>query len=93
MAKLVEKGRIGFSIPTLAWIRRSLQEYDIRIVELTAEIAVESTLLSGMHADPAELTRRAVAQGPDRVDVAQQNLGRGHRGATSPTNNEAVTRS
>jgi PIN domain nuclease of toxin-antitoxin system len=54
LAKLVEKGRIGFSIPTLTWIRRSLQEYDIRMVELTAEIAVESTLLKGMHADPAD---------------------------------------
>jgi PIN domain nuclease of toxin-antitoxin system len=47
-------GRIGFSIPTLTWIRRSLQEYDIRMVELTAEIAVESTLLKGMLADPAD---------------------------------------
>ena len=49
-----EKGRIGFSIPTLPWIRRSLQEYDIQMVELTAEIAVESTQLKGMHADPAD---------------------------------------
>lgn len=54
LAKLVEMGRIGFSIPTLTWIRRSLQEYDIRMVELTAEIAVESTLLKGMLADPAD---------------------------------------
>jgi PIN domain nuclease of toxin-antitoxin system len=54
LAKLVEKGRIGFSIPTLTWIRRSLQEYDVRVVELTAEIAVESTQLKGMHADPAD---------------------------------------
>jgi len=54
LAKLVEKGRIGFSIPTLAWIQRSLREYDIRLVELTAEIAVESTMLKGMHADPVD---------------------------------------
>jgi PIN domain nuclease of toxin-antitoxin system len=54
IAKLVEKGRIGLSIPTLTWVRRSLQEYDIRMVELTAEIAVESTQLKGMHADPAD---------------------------------------
>lgn len=54
LAKLVEKGRIGFSIPTLAWIQRSLKEYDIRLVELTAEIAVESTMLKGMHADPVD---------------------------------------
>ncbi len=54
LAKLVEKGRIGFSIPTMTWIQRSLQEYDIRLFELTAEIAVESTMLKGMHADPAD---------------------------------------
>ncbi len=54
LAKLVEKGRIGFSIPTLTWIQRSLKECDIRLVELTAEIAVESTLLKGIHADPAD---------------------------------------
>lgn len=54
LAKLVEKGRIGFSIPTQTWIQRSLKECDIRLVELTAEIAVESTLLKGIHPDPAD---------------------------------------
>jgi PIN domain nuclease of toxin-antitoxin system len=54
LTKLVEKGRIGFSIPTLTWIQRSIEEYEIRLVELTAEIAVESTMLQGMHADPAD---------------------------------------
>lgn len=62
LAKLVEKGRIGFSIPTLTWIRRSLKEFDIRLVELTAEIAVESTLLTGMHADPADQIIAATAR-------------------------------
>lgn len=54
LAKLVEKDRIGFSIPALTWIQRSLKEYDIRLVELTAEIAMESTMLKGLHADPAD---------------------------------------
>jgi PIN domain nuclease of toxin-antitoxin system len=54
LAKFVEKKRIGFSIPTINWIRRSLQEYDIRIAELSPEIAVESTLLRGFHKDPAD---------------------------------------
>ncbi len=54
LAKLVEKGRITFSIPTLAWIRRSLQELDVRVVELTAEIAVESTMVREIHADPVD---------------------------------------
>ena len=54
LAKLVEKKRIGFSIPTLTWIRRSLNEYEIRIADLSPEVAVESTLLRGFHKDPAD---------------------------------------
>jgi PIN domain nuclease of toxin-antitoxin system len=54
LAKLVEKRRIGFTIPTLSWIRRSLAENQIRIAELTPEIAVESTELQGLHHDPAD---------------------------------------
>jgi PIN domain nuclease of toxin-antitoxin system len=54
LAKLVERRRIGFTIPTLTWIRRSLTENDIRIAGLTPEIAVESTNLQGFHRDPAD---------------------------------------
>ncbi len=54
LAKLVEIERIGFSIPTLNWIRRSLNEWEIDIADLTPEIAVESTLLRGFHKDPAD---------------------------------------
>ena len=54
LAKLVEKRRISFSIPTLTWIRRSLQENNIRVAELSPEIAVESTLLDGFHKDSAD---------------------------------------
>jgi PIN domain nuclease of toxin-antitoxin system len=54
LAKLVEKKRLGFTIPTLVWIRRSLVELNLRIADLTPEIAVESTQLSGFHSDPAD---------------------------------------
>lgn len=54
LAKLVEKKRISFSIPTITWIRRSLNEYDINVADLSPEIAVESTLLQGFHKDPAD---------------------------------------
>ena len=54
LAKLVEKNRIGFSIPALAWIRRSLNEFSIRVADLSPEIAVESTALRGFHRDPAD---------------------------------------
>ena len=54
LAKLVERKRIGFSIPTLEWIQRSLNENSVRVAELTPEIAVESTLLQDFHKDPAD---------------------------------------
>jgi len=54
LAKLVEKQRLGLKIPTLEWIRRSLHESDLRIADLTPEIAVESTQFQGFHADPAD---------------------------------------
>ncbi len=54
LAKLVEKKRIGFSIPTLAWIRRSLNQCNIKVADLSPEIAVESTEMHGFHRDPAD---------------------------------------
>ena len=54
LAKLVEKRRLGFTIPTLSWMRRSLTENNIRIADLTPEIAVASTELQGLHRDPAD---------------------------------------
>jgi len=54
LAKLVERRRIGFTIPTLTWMRRSLSENAIRIADLSPEIAVESTKLQGFHRDPAD---------------------------------------
>ena len=53
-AKLVEKKRIGFSIPTLTWIRRSLNQFNIKVADLSPEIAVESSVMRGFHSDPAD---------------------------------------
>ena len=54
LAKLVERRRIGLTIPALTWMRRSLTENAIRIADLSPEIAVESTRLAGLHRDPAD---------------------------------------
>jgi PIN domain nuclease of toxin-antitoxin system len=54
LAKLVERRRIGLTIPALTWMRRSLTENGIRIADLSPEIAVESTQLAGFHRDPAD---------------------------------------
>ncbi len=62
LAKLVERGRLGFTIPTLTWIRRSLSEKDLRIADLTPEIAVDSTLLKGFHRDPVDQIIAATAR-------------------------------
>ena len=54
LAKLVEKKRISFSIPLISWIRRSLNEGNIYLAELSPDIAVESSQLRGLHKDPAD---------------------------------------
>jgi PIN domain nuclease of toxin-antitoxin system len=54
LARLVERRRIGFTIPTLTWMRRSLNENNIRIADLTPEITIESTDLKGFHRYPAD---------------------------------------
>jgi PIN domain nuclease of toxin-antitoxin system len=62
LAKLVERGRIAFSIPVLHWIRRSLNEQAIQVADLSPEIAVESTRLSGFHRAPADQIIAATAR-------------------------------
>ncbi|MFZ5450281.1 MAG: type II toxin-antitoxin system VapC family toxin [Thermodesulfobacteriota bacterium] len=54
LAKLVKKGRIGFTIPVLTWMRRSLTENNLRLADLTPEIEVESTELQEFHRDRAD---------------------------------------
>ena len=39
---------------TITWIRRSLNQYHIKVADLSPEIAVESTVLRGFHKDPAD---------------------------------------
>ena len=51
---MVQRRRLGFTIPTLTWIRQALSEYDLRFVDLTPEIAGESAGLQGFHGDPAD---------------------------------------
>lgn len=54
LAKLVEKKRISFSIPLVTWMRRSLNEFNINVADLSPEIAVESTQLRDFYSDPAD---------------------------------------
>lgn len=55
VAKLVEYGRLVLSLPPKEWLEQALSYPGIRLLELTPEIAVESTQLPGeFHRDPAD---------------------------------------
>jgi PIN domain nuclease of toxin-antitoxin system len=55
IAKLVEHKRLILPCPTLEWFRQALSYPGVRILDLTPEIALESTQLPGeFHRDPAD---------------------------------------
>ncbi len=55
IAKLVEYGRLELPCPLSEWFEQALSYPGIRLLELTPEIAVESTQLPGeFHRDPAD---------------------------------------
>jgi PIN domain nuclease of toxin-antitoxin system len=55
IAKLVEYSRLTLPLPVGEWLDQALAYPGIRLLELTAQIAVESTQLPGsFHRDPAD---------------------------------------
>jgi PIN domain nuclease of toxin-antitoxin system len=55
VAKLVQKGRLAFSIPCREWIDSALATDGLTLHPLTPEICVASTELPGVfHGDPAD---------------------------------------
>lgn len=55
IAKLVEGGKIILPLPIGAWLTQALSYPGIRLLDLTPQIAVESTQLPGVfHRDPAD---------------------------------------
>jgi PIN domain nuclease of toxin-antitoxin system len=55
VAKLVERGRLQLDVPVEEWLEQALNYPGVRLLELTPEIAVESTRLPGeFHRDPAD---------------------------------------
>jgi PIN domain nuclease of toxin-antitoxin system len=55
VAKLVERGRLELPVSLEMWFEQALSYPGIRILELTPEIAIESTHLPGeFHRDPAD---------------------------------------
>jgi PIN domain nuclease of toxin-antitoxin system len=52
---LESKGRIGFRIPCLQWIREALKIPGLSVIPTSAEIAADSAGLPGdFHGDPAD---------------------------------------
>jgi len=55
IAKLVEYNRLELSCPLYEWFHEALSYPGIRLIDLTPEIAIESTKLpGGFHRDPAD---------------------------------------
>ena len=55
IAKLVERRRLELSCPLKEWFDKALSYPGVRLLQLTPEIAIESTRLPGeFHRDPAD---------------------------------------
>lgn len=55
VAKLYEKGRIGFDKPIQEWMNTAISYPGIQLINITPEIAIASTQLPGnFHKDPAD---------------------------------------
>lgn len=55
IAKLVESGRLILPLPVGKWLDQALAYPGVRLLELSPQIAVESTQLPGsFHRDPAD---------------------------------------
>ena len=62
VAKLVEYQRLKLPCEVLDWLNQALVYPGITLIELTPEIAVASTQLTGFHRDPADQIIVATAQ-------------------------------
>jgi PIN domain nuclease of toxin-antitoxin system len=54
IAKLVEKNRLTFQCSIEEWLELALKYPGIQLLQLNLPIILESTRLSGFHADPAD---------------------------------------
>ena len=54
IAKLVEKNRLVFECSVEEWLAIALKYPGIQLLDLSIPIILESTRLSGFHADPAD---------------------------------------
>ncbi len=71
IAKLVEKGRLRFECSVEEWLKLALNYPGVQLLELSLPIIIQSTQLSGFHADPADQMIVATAKVHDLFLVTQ----------------------
>ena len=55
ISMLNSKNRLQMNTPVLNWLKTCIQKYNLQIIQISPEIAVESCQLpGGFHADPAD---------------------------------------
>lgn len=55
LAMLLQKSRIILNEPALVWMQSAIEKLHLKVLPLTADIAIESTELPGeFHGDPAD---------------------------------------
>lgn len=75
LSMLEAKGRLALSEPCLDWIQQSVEKLQLEILEISPEIAVESSRLpGGFHGDPADRIIVATARKSRRTLVTQDEL-------------------
>ena len=74
VAMLAQKGRLRMSLDAQSW-RRELLQNGLREIEVNGWIGISSTMLLGLHADPADrmIVATALARGA-RLITADQRL-------------------
>ncbi|NER03803.1 MAG: type II toxin-antitoxin system VapC family toxin [Okeania sp. SIO3C4] len=71
IAKLVEKNRLTFECSVEEWLKLALNYPGVQLLELSLQIIIQSTRLSGFHADPADQIIVATAKVHNSLLVTQ----------------------
>ncbi|MBW4650305.1 MAG: type II toxin-antitoxin system VapC family toxin [Kastovskya adunca ATA6-11-RM4] len=73
IAKLVDKNRLGFDCSVEEWLELALSYSGMRLLQLTVPITIQSTQLTGFHANPADQIIVATAKVYDSFLLTQDN--------------------
>jgi len=73
IAKLVEKNRLQFQCSVEEWLNSAMKYPDIKILDLTLPIILQSTKLDGFHQDPADQIIVATAMVYDCPIITQDS--------------------